>query len=114
MSFYRQVFVYPLTALINIFVHIIQSPGASTADSDMSLMHLVAGHFSNLEFSVPQMNFPFVRQLAGLALKTVTASRAVDTASRMTDQLPELTDWIAFNAISPTRQVGHLERVRLN
>ena len=68
-------FVHPLTALINLFIYVIQYPSQPSAESDIALMHLVAGHFSYLEFVVPDLTFPFVQQLANLARATVSKAR---------------------------------------
>lgn len=85
-------------------IHILQAPLAETTDSDISLMHLVAGHFNNLEFMDPKLNFPFVRQLAGLALKTVSSARAQSVAACI-NALPDLDQNIAFDLQSPLNQV---------
>ena len=68
-------FVHPLTALINLFIYVIQYPSQPSAESDIALMYLVAGHFSYLEFVVPDLTFPFVQQLANLARATVSKAR---------------------------------------
>ena len=71
----RLVFVHPLTALINLFIYVIEYPSQPSAESDIALMYLVAGHFSYLEFVVSDLTFPFVRQLASLARATVSKAR---------------------------------------
>src|SRR6201999_4598347 len=82
------VFVYPLTALINLFIYVIQHPQHPNAQADITLMYLAAGHFSYLEFAISDMTFPFVRHLANLARSTV--SKARDKSLPKSDVEPRL------------------------
>lgn len=55
-------------SLINLFIHILQSPRSHSASSDVSLLSIGAGHFARLEFSSDsEMAFPFPREVADLA-----------------------------------------------
>lgn len=68
-------------------------------------MHLVSGHFNNLEFANPQMSFPFVRQLAGVALRAVNFAKAQNTSISGPDALPELQQTVSLDILSPAVQV---------
>jgi hypothetical protein len=72
----RLVFVSPLTALINLFIYILQNPQSPSVDSDIGLMYLIAGHFSYLEYAVADRSFPFVAQIANLARLTANNARS--------------------------------------
>lgn len=68
----RSTFYYPMTGLINLFIHILRLPSLSTARSDIALLEVVAGHFANMEFVTgSELSFPFARNVATLARKTV-------------------------------------------
>lgn len=67
--------MFPLTALVNLFVYILRYPTLSTVESDISLLYLVAGHFSYLEFVVPGQTYPFVGELANIARQAVTRAK---------------------------------------
>ncbi|RTE70341.1 hypothetical protein BHE90_015271 [Fusarium euwallaceae] len=68
-------FFFPLTALINVFIHVLQNPQAASVESDVVLMRLAAGHFSYLEYTIPELSFPLTRDLANLAQVAVRRSR---------------------------------------
>ena len=74
--------------MINLFIYVIQHPQDPAAESDIGLMYLVAGHFGYLEFAIPDMIFPFVRQIANLARSTVSKLR--DRSSGKPDMGPGL------------------------
>lgn len=68
----RSTFYYPMTGLINLFIHILRLPSLSTARSDIALLEVIAGHFANMEFVTgSELSFPFGRNVAALARKTV-------------------------------------------
>ena len=69
-------FIYPLTSLINLFIHVLQHPTLASVESDIDLMYVVSGHFSYLEFACFEMAFPFTRQIANLARRAVTTAKA--------------------------------------
>jgi hypothetical protein len=61
-----------MTGLINLFIHILRFPVLSTARSDIALLDVIAGHFAHMEFVTgSELNFPFARNVAALARKTV-------------------------------------------
>lgn len=66
---------YPLTALINLFIYILQRPLYPGVNSDIALMYQVAGHFSYLEFAIGDLSYPFVTQVGNLARLTVSRAR---------------------------------------
>lgn len=75
MSDSRLVLTFPLTALFNLFVHVLRHPTLPTTESDITLMYTASGHFSYLEFLSPELNFPLTRELANLARKAVSEGR---------------------------------------
>ncbi|KAK6365711.1 hypothetical protein LTS17_011098 [Exophiala oligosperma] len=70
------VVVYPLTALVNLFIHILQNPQSPSIDSDIGLMYLIAGHFSYVEYAVAGRVFPSIGHMANLARLTVNNARS--------------------------------------
>lgn len=72
----RLVVVYPLTALVNLFIHILQNPQSPSIDSDIGLMYLIAGHFSYVEYAVAGRVFPSIGHMANLARLTVNNARS--------------------------------------
>lgn len=71
----RLAFFFPLTALVNLFIHVLQHPEESSVDSDIVLMRIAAGHFSYLEYTIPELSFPLTRDLANLAQVAVYRAR---------------------------------------
>jgi hypothetical protein len=71
----RLVLSFPLTAVFNLFVHVLQHPTLATTDSDINLMYTAAGHYSYLEFLSPDQKFPFVRELANVARKVASEAK---------------------------------------
>lgn len=68
----RSTFYYPMTGLINLFIHILRFPVLSTAQSDIALLDIIAGHFAHMEFVTgSELKFPFARNVAALARQTV-------------------------------------------
>ena len=66
-----------MVGLINLFVSIVKSPTSLSARSDVALMDIAAGHFGHIEFiTSSEMAFPFARDVAALARKTVKVARA--------------------------------------
>ncbi|KIW05994.1 uncharacterized protein PV09_03177 [Verruconis gallopava] len=70
------VLTFPLNAVLNLFVHVLQQPAFPSIESDINLMYAAAGHYSYLEFLLPDQRFPFVRELANVARKAVSEARA--------------------------------------
>ena len=71
----RSVLVYPMMALIHLFIYILEYPALLTVDTDTSLMHEAAGHFDFLEYTTGIISPPFIRKLATLARLAVTRQR---------------------------------------
>jgi hypothetical protein len=67
--------MYPLTALINLFIYVLQHPSLPSTESDISLMHQVTGHFSFLEYATTNLSFPFTREIANLARLAVMKAK---------------------------------------
>ncbi|KAH6955744.1 fungal-specific transcription factor domain-containing protein [Ilyonectria sp. MPI-CAGE-AT-0026] len=76
-------FVAPMSALINLFAYVLQYPLLPTAESDIALLDQAAGYFSFLEYTMPELAFPFTRDVASLA--RISASRAAK--ERVPDQV---------------------------
>lgn len=66
------VFYFPVLGLINLFVHVLKNPLLPTAQSDIALMDMIAGHFARLEFaSSGQLVFSFAREVSTLARQAI-------------------------------------------
>lgn len=58
----------PVYSFINLFIHILRDPTASTIQSDLVLLDIAFGYFSNLEFATDlELSLPFVRELCHYA-----------------------------------------------
>lgn len=96
----RLAFYYPFVGLINLFIYILRYPEAPTANSDIALMDIVAGHFGQVEFLTASIfSFPFIREITNLASTMVkrtknrnveppeyTSERADPTSSGLMDE----------------------------
>lgn len=70
------VFCYPLFAHMNLLVHTMQDPAATTTDTDLGLMDISAGHFAQLAYILGTKNpVGLPRESANLASKTVRRKR---------------------------------------
>lgn len=67
--------VYPMVALIHIFIYILEYPTLPSVDADISLMHEAAAHFNFLEYRTGGSSIPFVRDLANLVRIAVARQR---------------------------------------
>lgn len=65
----------PLLAVINLFIYVLHYPTLPSADSDITLMYLVAGHFSYFEYATSDVAFSFPREMAHLARSMVIRMR---------------------------------------
>ncbi|EEU33631.1 uncharacterized protein NECHADRAFT_89306 [Fusarium vanettenii 77-13-4] len=63
---YRAVLVYPMIALVHLFIFILEYPTSASVDADISLMHEAAAHFNFLEYRTGTISLPFARDLANL------------------------------------------------
>lgn len=73
---YRLTLTFPLNAVFNLFVQVLQNPTHATTDSDINLIYTAAGHYSYLEYLSPDQKFPFVGELANMARKAVFEAKA--------------------------------------
>lgn len=65
-------FYYPMYAQINLFVHTLLYPHESSAESDLALMDVCAGHFGHMEYITSgTIAFHFPRDSAALAARMV-------------------------------------------
>ncbi|KAE8141779.1 hypothetical protein BDV38DRAFT_268086 [Aspergillus pseudotamarii] len=72
------VFYFPMLAVINLFIYILQTPTLETVESDLALLDLAAGHFAKVHFlTSSQVSFTFAREIVGLANKAVRMATKV-------------------------------------
>ena len=65
-----------MLGVINLFITILKDPVSLSADSDLALMDMVAGHFAHLEFlTSAEFTYPFAREVAAVARATVKKER---------------------------------------
>jgi hypothetical protein len=65
-----------MVGLINLFVSILIKPTSTTAQSDVALLDVAAGHFGHLEFMTSnELAFPFTREVAAMARATVRMAK---------------------------------------
>ena len=106
LASFRLSFTYPMVALINLFVCVLKNMRQTTADSDLSLLDMAAGHFARMELiTAYQLSFPFGREVASLARQSLPSSHdeplARDTgtlAYLMEHDLSSL-DWSLFEDV---------------
>lgn len=80
----RSTFYYPMAGLINLFIHILRFPAVATARSDIALLDVIAGHFAHMEFVTgSELSFPFARNIAALARRTVDKASQAELRSPM-------------------------------
>lgn len=66
----------PLYASVNLFVHILQNPECTSAQSNLVLLDIAAGFFARLEFATDgNLSLPFARDIATLARQAVENHR---------------------------------------
>lgn len=71
-----------MAGLINLFIHVLRFPVASTTRSDIALLDVIAGHFAHMEFVTgSELNFPFARNVAALARQTIDKASQVEFRS---------------------------------
>jgi hypothetical protein len=69
-------FYYPMVGVINLFIYILKYPSLPSAQSDVALIDVVAGHFGHMEFiTSSELTFPFPREVSSLASRTVKKAR---------------------------------------
>jgi hypothetical protein len=70
------VFYFPILATINLFLNIVRWPNNPSAQSDITLIDIVAGMFARLDYaSGGNMSISFPRELADHARALVPKSR---------------------------------------
>ncbi|KAF9887171.1 hypothetical protein FE257_010425 [Aspergillus nanangensis] len=66
------VFYYPMLAIINLFIYILQDPVAFTAQSDLALLDIAAGHFGQVFLlTSSQVSFNFPRDVVRIAERAI-------------------------------------------
>lgn len=81
--------MFPLQALISLFVHLLQYPERSTADSDIDLMYTASGHLGYVEFASADLKFPFARDVTNMARMTVSKAKGQGGVVRSTMPFPQ-------------------------
>lgn len=77
-------FYWPMSALANLFVSVLNSPTSPSAQSDVALLDIAAGHFSHMEYLTSlELGAPISRKVAQLAREAVNKSKR-QTVSRTT------------------------------
>lgn len=65
-----------MVGFINLFISVLKSPMLASAQSDVALLDMVAGHFANMEFvTSSELAFPFTREVAALARSTARKAK---------------------------------------
>ncbi|EXJ75077.1 uncharacterized protein A1O5_01773 [Cladophialophora psammophila CBS 110553] len=78
------VLVYPMIAMIHLFIYILDNPSLPSVDADISIMHEAAAHFSFLEYRLGKvLSLPFPRDLANL-IRVVVADHRESSSLRVT------------------------------
>ncbi|OQU99364.1 Fungal specific transcription factor domain-containing protein [Cladophialophora immunda] len=86
-------FYFPLVGLINLFLHVIQHPTLPTANSDISLMDVVVGHFGYMEYaSGSELVFKFPRKVVLYAREVVKRARRPSISQHSDQQPPNTAD----------------------
>jgi|SRR5277367_5409290 len=58
--------------LVNLFISVLKNPTFPSAQSDLALMEMVAGHFAHMEYvTSSELSFPFTREVSALVRQTV-------------------------------------------
>lgn len=91
--------------LVNLFISVLKNPTSPSAQLDLALMEIVAGHFAHVEYvTSSELSFPFTREVSALARQTVMSvlergpSAALVTPVTPCD-LPIDMDGIPFDSV---------------
>lgn len=85
-------FYYPMYAQINLFIYLLKYPHHPNSRSDLALLDICTGHFGQLEILTSfTISFPFAREAAGLAYRTVKAAVEKGTRSSKDHETGETT-----------------------
>lgn len=69
-------FYYPMAAVASLFVFLLQTPASLTAQSDIALLDVAAGHFSHMEYLTGmELGAPFARKAAQLAREAMNKAK---------------------------------------
>lgn len=72
---------FPLVGLINLFLHVIQHPDLPTANSDITLLDTIVGHFGYLEFaSGSELGANVPRKIVSYAREIVQRQGRISTS----------------------------------
>lgn len=108
--FSRLVFYYPMVGLINLFLNILKNPSALTAASDVAVLDIVVGHFGHLEvLTSSELAYPFAREVAALAYKTVRKVKTRDSGFTRTTTPADKSGQLSvmdFSNVNTSREVS--------
>lgn len=94
----RLVLYYPILGLINLFVHILRNPSASTVMSDIALLDVVTGHLARLEFSSGgAVSFSFAREVSNISRAAVRNTGVRRETPKTPSISPETSDHMSVH-----------------
>ena len=103
-----------MVGLINLFLSILKHPSAATAASDVAVLDIVVGHFGHLEvLTSSELAYPFAREVAALAYKTVKNAKTWRVGPTIPTTPPEKTRQLPLmdlNNVSFSREVGRMPK----
>jgi hypothetical protein len=76
------VYVFPMTALVSLFVHVLRYPEKASAKADIQFMDMVAGHLGYLEYATTNLEFPIAKEMTNLARRTVAMGKSASVEDR--------------------------------
>ncbi|KAH8812891.1 fungal-specific transcription factor domain-containing protein [Xylogone sp. PMI_703] len=110
-------FYYPVLGLINLFVHVLKHPTASTAQSDVALMDVMAGHFARMEFaSSGHISISIARELSNLARLAIKRASQNLLSTNERESAPILIDpnLMQYNQMPPEAVEYNLENIDMS
>jgi hypothetical protein len=92
--------------LVNLFISVLKNLTSPSAQSDLALMEMVAGHFAHMEYvTSSELSFPFTREVSALARQTVMGAIARGFTAILPTPVTPSDDSIDTSA-SPFDNVG--------
>lgn len=86
-------FYFPMSGLTNMFVFVLNYPTLPSAQADVALLDVAAGHFSHMEYlTSSERGLPFTREIASLARKVVQEGKLIPSSSAATAPLTNGVD----------------------
>ncbi|KAK2682033.1 Zn(2)-C6 fungal-type DNA-binding domain [Fusarium oxysporum f. sp. vasinfectum] len=107
----RLAIYYPLVAVINLFINVLERPTAQSATADVNLIDMMTGTFARLEYATSgHLNITFPRELADFARGLVSRLKDSPPDTSLSSYLPiDLEMSLAeYNPNIPLDQILHL------